>query len=128
MDYAAQGRGWQGHISFKKVSLAKDTTLMGILWPFDSLITQVNSLDRDKWLSAVRCLYWISSKGSGYPAYTSTSLCLDSIDRHVFPDTRFMSTSKHEVSLAKKIIFYTVMLLFVTIILEFFLYVFLKIS
>jgi hypothetical protein len=21
--------GWQGHISFKKVSLAKDTTLMG---------------------------------------------------------------------------------------------------
>ena len=25
---------------------------------------------RDKWLSAVRCLYWISSKGSGYPAYT----------------------------------------------------------
>ena len=71
MDYAAQGRGWQGHISFKKVSLAKDTTLMGILWPFDSLITQVNSLDRDKGLSAVRCLYWISSKGSGYPAYTS---------------------------------------------------------
>ena len=70
MDYAAQGRGWQGHISFKKVSLAKDTTLMGILWPFDSLITQVNSLDRDKGLSAVRCLYWISSKGSGYPAYT----------------------------------------------------------
>ena len=70
MDYAAQGRGWQGHISFKKVSLAKDTTLMGILWPWDSLITQVNSLDRDKWLSAVRCLYWISSKGSGYPAYT----------------------------------------------------------
>ena len=71
MDYAAQGRGWQGHISFKKVSLAKDTTLMGILWPWDSLITQVNSLDRDKGLSAVRCLYWISSKGSGYPAYTS---------------------------------------------------------
>ena len=29
MDYAAQGRGRQGHISFKKVSLAKDTTLMG---------------------------------------------------------------------------------------------------
>ena len=75
MDYAAQGRGWQGHISFKKVSLAKDTTLMGILWPWDSLITQVNSLDRDKGLSAVRCLYWISSKGSGYPAYTfATSL------------------------------------------------------
>ena len=71
MDYAAQGRGWQGHISFKKVSLAKDTTLMGTLWPWGSLITQVNSLDRDKWLSAVRCLYWISSKGSGYPAYTS---------------------------------------------------------
>ena len=70
MDYAAQGRGRQGHISFKKVSLAKDTTLMGILWPWDSLITQVNSLDRDKGLSAVRCLYWISSKGSGYPAYT----------------------------------------------------------
>jgi hypothetical protein len=74
MDYAAQGRGWQGHISFKKVSLAKDTTLMGILWPFDSLITQVNSLDRDKGLSAVRCLYWISSKVSVYPAYTSAAV------------------------------------------------------
>lgn len=49
--------GWQGHISFKKVSLAKDTTLMGFLWPFGSLITLVDSLDRDKWLSAVRCLY-----------------------------------------------------------------------
>ena len=31
-NYAAQGRGWQGHISVKKVSLAKDTTLMGVLW------------------------------------------------------------------------------------------------
>ena len=81
MDYAAQGRGWQGHISFKKVSLAKDTTLMGILWPWDSLITQVNSLDRDKWLSAVRCLYWISSKGSGYPAYTRTARDIASFRR-----------------------------------------------
>ena len=56
MDYAAQGRGWQGHISFKKVSLAKDTTLMGGLWPLGSCITRVNSLDRDKWLAVVRCL------------------------------------------------------------------------
>jgi hypothetical protein len=30
-NYAAQGRGWQGQLSFKKVSLAKDTTLMGVL-------------------------------------------------------------------------------------------------
>lgn len=73
MNYAAQGRGGQGHISFKRVSVARDTTRMGILWPWDSLITQVNSLDRDKGLSAVRCLYWISSKGSGYPAYTYSS-------------------------------------------------------
>jgi NADPH:quinone reductase-like Zn-dependent oxidoreductase len=51
--------------------LAKDTTLMGGLWPLGSCITRVNSLDRDKWLAVVRCLYWISSKGSGYPAYTS---------------------------------------------------------
>jgi len=51
-----QGRGWQGHISVKKVSLAKDTTLMGVLWPFGSFITIVNSLNRDKWLSAVDCL------------------------------------------------------------------------
>lgn len=56
MNYAAQGRGWQGHISFNKVSLSKYTTLMGVLWPFGSLIKLVNSLDRDKWLSAVHCL------------------------------------------------------------------------
>jgi len=56
MNYAAQGRGWQGPISFKKVSLAKDTTLTGGLWPYDSFITQVNSLDRDQWLSTVCCL------------------------------------------------------------------------
>jgi hypothetical protein len=34
-----------------------DTTLMGVLWPFAAFIAIVNSLDRDKWLSAVRCLY-----------------------------------------------------------------------
>jgi hypothetical protein len=55
-NYAAQGRGWQGPISLKKVSLAKDTTLMDGLWLLGSLITLVNSPDRDKWLSAVRCL------------------------------------------------------------------------
>ncbi len=48
--------GWQGHISFKKASFAKDTTLMGFLWPFGSLITPVDNLDRDQWLPAVRCL------------------------------------------------------------------------
>ncbi len=36
--------------------LAKDTTLMGGLWPLGSCITLVNSLDRDKWLAVVRCL------------------------------------------------------------------------
>jgi hypothetical protein len=28
---------------------------MGVLWPFGSFITIVNSLNRDKWLSAVDC-------------------------------------------------------------------------
>lgn len=52
----SQGRGWQGQLSVKNVSLAKDTTLMGVLWPFGSFITLVNNLDRNRWLSAVRCL------------------------------------------------------------------------
>lgn len=56
-NYAAQGGGWQGHVSFNKVFLSKYTQLMGVLWPFGASITQVNSLDRDKWLSAARCLY-----------------------------------------------------------------------
>jgi len=49
--------GWQGQLSFKKASFAKDTTLMSFLWPFGSLITPVDSMDRDEWLSAVHCLY-----------------------------------------------------------------------
>jgi hypothetical protein len=33
-----QGRGWQGHVSFKKVSLAKDTTVLasGLFWIWKS--------------------------------------------------------------------------------------------
>ena len=60
----------QGHISVKKVFLAKDTTLLGVLWPFGSFITLVNILHRKRWLSAVRCLYYISFESSIYPAYT----------------------------------------------------------
>ena len=74
MNCAAQGRGWQGPITVKKVSLSKYTTPMGVLWPFGSFITIVNNLNRDKWLSAVDCLYSISSKGSVYPAYTSVQV------------------------------------------------------
>ena len=39
----------RAQLSFENVSLAKDTTLMGVLWPLGALITLVNnSLDRDK--------------------------------------------------------------------------------
>jgi hypothetical protein len=37
-NYAAQGRGWQGQLSFKKVSLAKDTTLMGVCIPSATMV------------------------------------------------------------------------------------------
>ena len=50
------GIGGVCRYSSKKVSPAKDTTLMGVLWPFGSFITLVNILDRNRWLSAVRCL------------------------------------------------------------------------
>ncbi|MCX2975602.1 hypothetical protein EYC87_18635, partial [Halieaceae bacterium IMCC8485] len=43
-----------------RTTAAKDTTLMGVLWPLGSLITLVSSLDRNRWLSAVRCLYYIN--------------------------------------------------------------------
>ena len=41
----------QPRVTDKKVSLSKYTTLMGVLWPFGSCITIVNSLDRDRALS-----------------------------------------------------------------------------
>ena len=40
------------------------------------VITLVSSLDRNRWLSAVRCLYYINIESSVYPAYTWVSFCL----------------------------------------------------
>ncbi|MDG2048108.1 MAG: hypothetical protein P8J79_12930 [Halioglobus sp.] len=57
----------QGQLSFKKVSLSKYTTLMGVLWPFGSFITIVNSLNRDKWLSAVDCCTRLVAKVAFIP-------------------------------------------------------------
>ena len=37
-----------------------------------ALITLVNLLDRNRWLPAVRCLYYISFESSVYLAYTFT--------------------------------------------------------
>ena len=54
---AAQGRGWQALLWFEKVSLAKDTKLMAVLWPFGAFVIVVNSLNHDKWLSAASCLH-----------------------------------------------------------------------